>query len=336
MAINTLKVDLTTLTPLWTGGIEGKADRLHVTGVMGGLRWWYEAIVRGLGGYACEPDKHSCTFDDKKSGNGLCDACQLFGATGWARRFRLIVTDKTQLQQRAGFDPQPTASRRYINASGRTITPPWYLKSMPLQGHATIQIVANDEHFQPETIAVLLQFLADWANIGAKPQMGFGVVNFSRRQENHYLTDYIARHITPSSPDIKLPSLRNMFFTEISTENLPQNEVFNLKYDLRRLFASNSNLRHFVMGTVKGDRQGSKVMMSYPYDNSTRMRVWGWVPESVSYFGVSRAHVIDQIGTHLKTHYKINYWHEFNSTRDTVRQFNDPGLFLESLLKGEK
>jgi CRISPR-associated protein Cmr1 len=44
---------LTTLTPLWSGGVaKGEMDRIHETGILGSLRWWYEAIVRGLGGDA--------------------------------------------------------------------------------------------------------------------------------------------------------------------------------------------------------------------------------------------------------------------------------------------
>ncbi|MCD6141803.1 type III-B CRISPR module RAMP protein Cmr1, partial [Candidatus Bipolaricaulota bacterium] len=45
-----MKVKIRTLTPLWTGGADGKVDRVHETGILGSLRWWYEAIVRGLGG----------------------------------------------------------------------------------------------------------------------------------------------------------------------------------------------------------------------------------------------------------------------------------------------
>ena len=43
-------IRLRTLTPLWTGGVEtGKMDRIHETGIIGSLRWWYETLVRGLG-----------------------------------------------------------------------------------------------------------------------------------------------------------------------------------------------------------------------------------------------------------------------------------------------
>jgi CRISPR-associated protein Cmr1 len=93
---------------LWTGGSDGTSDRLHITGIIGSLRWWYEAIVRGLGGYACDPvdDKNRCSFDTEayerarhRGSNGqaaletglaqVCPSCRLFGCTGWAREIQL-------------------------------------------------------------------------------------------------------------------------------------------------------------------------------------------------------------------------------------------------------
>ena len=101
-----LKIQLKTLTPIWTGGMDRTCDRLHETGLIGSLRWWYEALVRGLGGYACDP-----TSDDRcpdKDGKH-CVACELFGCTGWSRKFRLRVLDtkegliQNQLQKDTEF-----------------------------------------------------------------------------------------------------------------------------------------------------------------------------------------------------------------------------------------
>jgi len=92
-----MEITLKTLTPLWTGGIDQTSDRLHETGLIGSLRWWYEALVRGLGGYACDPTSNDCCkYDPKKIDppeKQLCAACYLFGCTGWARKFRLRVLD---------------------------------------------------------------------------------------------------------------------------------------------------------------------------------------------------------------------------------------------------
>jgi len=82
-----VEITLKTLTPLWTGGVDGTTDRLHETGIIGSLRWWYEALVRGLGGYACDPTSKEDRCPDKDGKH--CVACELFGCTGWARKFRL-------------------------------------------------------------------------------------------------------------------------------------------------------------------------------------------------------------------------------------------------------
>jgi len=78
-------VKIKSLTPLWTGGADRKNTTLRETGIIGSLRWWYEALIRGLGGTACDPTGTKC---ERKN---HCDVCELFGCTGWARKFRLEV-----------------------------------------------------------------------------------------------------------------------------------------------------------------------------------------------------------------------------------------------------
>ena len=96
---------LKTLTPIWTGGVD-IADRVHETGIRGSLRWWYEALIRGLGGYACDPtEDRRCELDQKRFkeifnntkdiqsalDEQICPACQLFGCGGWAAKFRMEI-----------------------------------------------------------------------------------------------------------------------------------------------------------------------------------------------------------------------------------------------------
>ena len=115
---------LKTKTPLWTGGVGGKTERLQETGILGSLRWWYEVIVRGLGGDACDPTEHRCILDIDEYKNrpndplsprlhnaGLCDVCQVFGATGWKRRFRLSISGG--LEEAGPIEPQQPSGNRY-------------------------------------------------------------------------------------------------------------------------------------------------------------------------------------------------------------------------------
>lgn len=103
-----MKFKLRTLTPIWTGGVENDNNTLHMTGLKGSIRWWYEALVRGLDGYACDPI-YGCTLDlkefkkyvekGKREQEALdlliCPACQMFGCTNWGSKFILRIEDNS-------------------------------------------------------------------------------------------------------------------------------------------------------------------------------------------------------------------------------------------------
>lgn len=95
-----MQIKIETLTPLWTGDANGNCETIKETGIIGSLRWWYEALVRGLGGYACDPtSSNKCELNgkersDKERAKKLCPVCYLFGCGGWKRRFRLEVTNE--------------------------------------------------------------------------------------------------------------------------------------------------------------------------------------------------------------------------------------------------
>lgn len=346
-----MKLEINTLTPIWTGGVEaGKVDRLHETGVIGSLRWWMEVVVRGLGGQVNDPTQNErSSFDRKKYDEssaveerarlrdaGLCDVSQIFGATGWRRRFRLDIQDSTSPDNAVASQIQ--AQRSYTDKNGQTRTPTWYFPNKPRSGHLAIQIQSLAQDFLPEVLAGLIQFVADWAAIGARAQMGFGVIEpVNGRIETRTLYDWlIATAGNQAYPN--LPSLQNIFLAQIkpkdSSPSFTEQTTFNLKYDLRRLFAGDQKLRHFIMGTVKDGRIAAKVKVSRPYGNSL-MRVWGWIPEQSDVYtsGWNRNTVVDVIYQHLETNYSLQGWREMNSTRDTnTPSTSDARVFLHSLL----
>ncbi len=102
-----MQFELKALTDIWTGGADRSADKLHLSGLKGSLRWWYEALVRGLGSYACDPTQNGCQLKPKiiegiksekerrsKVKKEICAACYLFGCTGWSGKFILRVIIK--------------------------------------------------------------------------------------------------------------------------------------------------------------------------------------------------------------------------------------------------
>lgn len=366
MTENCLDISLETLTPMWTGGVNQQSERLHLTGLMGSLRWWYEVMVRGMGGFVCElasstssdaSSNSKCLYNSAKpeTFQNLCDVCRIFGTTGWARRFRMIMLNEKDLLRKDPSRPYATiADTITFSTTGSRRPSKWYLKGVPLNGKIEMRALATgpthpkaDELFQIHIIGGLIQFLADWANVGAKPQMGLGVIQATMTPlvNSHHLMNHL-QALAGSVPHPWLPSLQNMFFASVQPPTTAVEETFNLKYDLRDLFRSSFQIRHFVMGTTRGsqdDHKGAKIMMSRPYSDGTRtaMRVWGWIPEEVGLLGVPREQVIDRIHSHIKTKYTLHYWREWNSIkRDTIlkksgKLYGSPAEFLYSLLQGE-
>ncbi len=82
---------LKALTGLWTGDAEGKAQRTILTGLLGSIRWWFEVLVRGLSGAACDPSERNNRCPDQQGHH--CVVCELFGCAGWGRKFRFEVRD---------------------------------------------------------------------------------------------------------------------------------------------------------------------------------------------------------------------------------------------------
>jgi len=345
-----MRLTIKTLTLLWTGGVDGKVDRIHETGILGSLRWWYEVIVRGLGGKACDPTSNDrCKYDPRDSRppeEQLCAVCYLFGATGWRRRFRLEVVE-TDVSDAQIDHTISLSNRLYTDYKGNQRAPTWYFRdptqsgepkpNTPKQGRFIIQIQSLTPEFNSQVIAGLIQFIADWASLGARAQMGFGVIALpSGRIDTQPLYDWLIRaagHCTYTD----LPSLRNIFLARISPKNdkpFSEQDTFNLKYDLRRLFAKDKALRHFIMGTVEGERMAAKVKMSRPYNNAKEMRVWGWIPEEAKVYQGSwdRNKVVNAIYHYLKRSYNVQVWREMNASRDTVTPNNDALAFLRSLL----
>lgn len=126
------------LTDIWTGDAHGKPGCLIHTGLLGSIRWWYEVLVRGLGGYACDPTKTQC------DGKTHCVVCRLFGCTGWARKFRFQVLDAESGSPR----------QNHIEKNDEFI-----LRFVPLRA------ISNEEW---TLLHMTLRLIADYGAIGGK------------------------------------------------------------------------------------------------------------------------------------------------------------------------
>lgn len=299
MATEPLSVTLRTLTPIWTGGVDaGKMEQVHETGILGSLRWWYEAIVRGLGGQACDPSQHSCIYDPERPNDGLCDVCRLFGATGWRRRFRLAVEDAGLSETWPG-DP--------INVKPPDRNRGWFLHAGRM-GTVILRVMA-DEETQAQVLA-LLQFVARWGSLGARPQLGYGLFEIAEIK-NQPQSTYGWNVISQDQNWTDYPDLRTFTFFALTFE--PQQDnwwphvpgIGSLARDNRYRNAVDGLLRHHIIpttpalknvlrygqswssgtlphqffGTLRGqERIRSKIALSWAYrlPNSSNWQIRGW------------------------------------------------------------
>jgi CRISPR-associated protein Cmr1 len=336
-----LIIQLETLTPLWTGGVDGQCDRLHETGLIGSLRWWYEALVRGLGGQACDPTAHSCIYDEKKPHNGLCDACQVFGATGWRRQFRLLIEDTTQPNGLTGRQ-QPTGNRykRRNNPTDRPQLPSWYFNGRGRGGTFKLTVIPLSPDFDPQLVLGLLKLMEKNTGLGEKTQLGYGWVQLASSPEfdiNAFVNALQSAANTQLSSNSPLPQLCEMFFAQVEVKDPNLKATLNLKYDVRAAFRSafggNQQLRHFVCGLVRGqERQAAKIHYSQAVNDI--MRVWGWIPGEMPISNVTRSVVVQEIYKTVAGFGRLQSWREFDSPRDTtIAHQTDKVAFLTSLLE---
>jgi len=242
--MNYRELHFETLTPIWTGGAERNSDRPRETGLTGSLRWWYEGIIRGLGGHVCnttaDEASERCIFEQKRGETfhdayaRLCPACHLFGCTGWRRRFRLEV---------AGLEPQDlffvASSGVYVAAGnwlwrmfggeelggsrqgrGAAVTFTFGVKALWGE-QATLRVLplGDDAGETLARIAFLLDTVAHWGALGAKPQHGFGQVQIITGLEPGVVEQgkMLARADAESKPGQALPDFFNLdhFFSHI-------------------------------------------------------------------------------------------------------------------------
>jgi CRISPR-associated protein Cmr1 len=203
-----MEIVLKTLTPLWTGGTDQTTDRLHETGLLGSLRWWYEALVRGLGGYACDPTsedpKARCEFDTKayekakKDGksddeaiqaglHNVCPVCYLFGTTGWARLFQLRAAEipMTPLHFRTTIRMNQGWLKRVFGGENKNIDS----LQVPY-GDLKLQFIPRryDAEYARSQFTLILRVAAEYGGIGARLQHGFGQFLFPPQLNDISLT----------------------------------------------------------------------------------------------------------------------------------------------------
>lgn len=275
-----MEIRLKTLTPLWTGGVEaGKVDRIHETGILGSLRWWYEAIVRGLGGSACDPTSSKC--QDRKH----CVACELFGCTGWKRKFRLDVE----------YNPSDLANREGLKADS----------SFTLHIQELKKLFEEEKWLLAKAIEVACRYGAIGGKKTLKPQKNpalgkdYGLLqlenNIDHEQTELNQVHEFCRRFNETDT-LRWPNLRWFFF--VSGRFLWRNQMNALMglNDKGNPLPNRSDLQKFLGSTQAGV---SKKLFSFKEAGG---RIWGYVEDEqklqdikkeLEHFGIPRKDILE-------------------------------------------
>lgn len=317
-----MEVRLQTLTPLWTGGVDGSMDRIHETSIIGSMRWWYEAIVRGLGGSACDPSNNKCNFNaeayrrssavderQRLREAGLCDVCQVFGATGWRRKFRADVMEDLTRPVFAPASPP-------INIRPPDRNRGWFLPPGRM-GELVLNCIGDKETVN--LLGALFLFLEKWGNLGAKPQLGYGVFKILNQSEvQSHARQHLWEKIGDKVVDNDRPDLRRFGFLRYSFQpksgawwtyapgmervagkvqpivktfrTVPLSPSLKNEWRFRRWhrqWQGDLSDEMWMFGALKlrwnheTQRVRSKVAVSwaYPQDDVWEVRAWAWLQE---------------------------------------------------------
>ena len=308
-----------TLTPIWTGNIDKKSPILKESGLIGSLRSWYETIIRGYGGIACDPTSDDQCPQKIKGIERHCDVCELFGCTGWAKKIRLIVFGGREFKEGEIRIKLPGQKFGWLLGSGIMGVIDSNIKVLRIN----LGLLETEKEIK-NTIWVIMNFMSKWSAIGARHQVGYGVFLFKNETNVDAFTSYIDKILKRSERrealyQTNLPDITEFFFCKINfTKDFPKrwNEIFRdvilkdkeslekcyqnnflpisplVRYKLRQLFREEflnldererRMLRHFLLGTVRGVRTASKISVSHAYkiNNSWELRIWGWIPPNL-------------------------------------------------------
>lgn len=300
-----------TLTPLWTGNYDRKSEFLKSTSIIGSLRWWFEAIIRGFGYYACDPTLNPCEL--KESVSDICLACNLFGCSGFRKQFlfRVGELDKTNLFFKTESNKW-WLNRQYQN------------QDKVLWGECNIEIIGLNENAE-ELLSSLLLFIQNYGGIGAKTQNGFGQfiikTQLNNEEENHLRRIYVILKHSESFKknrnsnwynfnDFFLLKYRiniedpliNYFINKVNPlkkepENWENNYIpcsFDLKYNcefnkqqigIKKVYKETHKFnKHFLNSIFGSKKSGSRIFFSHLFkenieDNYYYLKIWGFIPE---------------------------------------------------------
>ena len=308
---------LTALAPIWTGNANREGNRLIPTGLLGSIRWWFEVLVRGLGGTPCDPSATKC--QDKNHKNH-CPVCELFGCTGWARKFRFQVLDAQGKTMSSAIAKDAELQLRFVPLRGIG-KEEWALLHLTLRLISSYGAIGGRTVFKPSD---------ENSRANAQHHRDYGLVKFVgeaptvEHVDCKTLEDYVrsSRWREVDHDDFAWPSLQNFwcvkgkYLARQNNNNSSFNKVIGRPEPKSQASGGDSWLAGRRPDRQRGVEAESKKVFSFKEPVAAR-RTFGFVkPGTVSF---------DQMNQRLK-----QAWPDLKDT-----DFQTGEAILEALFKRE-
>ncbi len=253
--------NLTTLTPLYTGGIGQHGEQLHPSGLLGSIRHWSGLVARALGDRAFEErvwgnvnrdDTHAKQVAVRWDGGGL-------------KPIRLPPTIEI-----AREDNKKSA---------------WYF-NQALIGNCQLTLTRQGISDADWLLLLLaLRIQVRWATFGAKDQFGLGVLACEHlpQMDMEYMPPPPHAAIADSS------GLHHAFLARLHFNGCADDMKTRLEQGLiwrpylRNQFRKNGeqDLRHYLFGKLGKFGSAINISAAYPIDSqSSEIRIWGIIPHT--------------------------------------------------------
>jgi len=236
-----LKFEFSEVAKVWTGDANRKCPYLRETGILGSIRWWFEAVVRGYGGYACDPRSKDACNDAKDH----CAVCELFGCTNWSAKFRFSV----EKNKKNNKDITITMVFNPLK------TPP---PSQPPPGRDRITMVFNPLKTIKEEEEFLLKktlwIISKYGSIGGRTTRRPSEDPKKQNEEAH--KDYgLIKLVSPSEEELE---------NELKDDNRKNKAINYLKgFKSKEIkdYQEYPNLKYFIFGRCKQNKYLNKTEM---------------------------------------------------------------------------
>jgi CRISPR-associated protein Cmr1 len=338
------KIPIKAVTPIWTGNAERKTTYIKGTSLIGGLRFWTEALLRAQGEHICditnESQEKRDIFDPEKPSEKVCRACEIFGCTGLARSFALNVREGRDTHDHAIGDIKLqkykyTADHPKSDKENKK-PPEWFLRDSGHRGDIKLELVPLRPEGITAELALAITAMLKWGTLGAKDQFGYGIVKAENFPEDFL---EIARKAIPAHEKEAASglSLRDFFFFKAKCEKSYNELPFEIRYLVRQSLRNNGDiaLRHYFCGSIqKKDKAATK----YNIGLSPNGPIIGWgYYQKDGHFGKDRDKCLTALKEELSKHNALKElkWVEYNSDRDTQKRITSWIEFLTKLFEGE-